>query len=172
MVNIFQKKDGFGIVEVMVAIFVITFGIVGVLALADQNIRMQRTNTNTLIASSLAQEGIEIVRNIRDKNWLLKHDWKLGLGAGTSMDIVQDGSYAIDYSGNIINVSAVSDAGANLKINNDGLYWHGVGSNSFFNRMISIVDNGENVNVTATISWNEGKGSHNYSLDTVLYNWK
>lgn len=173
MVKIYQKKQkGFSIIEVMASVFIITFGLIGVLALADQNIRNQRLSKNTFVASQLAQEGLELVRNIRDKNWLLNNDWKLGAGAGTNTDIIQDGSYAIDYSGAIVNVGSASDQGASLKIDTNGFHWHGAGAKSIFNRMIAVVDNGDSVNVNATVRWQEGKNVRNYSLDTVLYNWR
>lgn len=172
MKNYQKKQKGFSIIEVMASVFIITFGLIGVLALADQNIRNQRLSKNTLVASQLAQEGLELVRNTRDKNWLLNNDWKFGVGVGTNSDIIQDGSYAIDYSGAIVNVSNVSDQGANLKIDAGGFYWHGIGTNSIFNRMISVVDNGDSINVNATVRWQEGANMRSYSLDTVLYNWR
>ena len=54
--------------EAIVAIFVITTGIVGVLSLVTQTISSATFSKDKLIAAYLAQEGIEIVRNIRDTN--------------------------------------------------------------------------------------------------------
>src|SRR3989338_3959528 len=119
--KIIKNNSGISILEVIVAILIITIGMVGVLSLVIQNIQAQYINKNILIASGLAQEGLELVRNIRDLNWLT-------LGNAWNQSIVGDGTYAVDYRGRIsINaaVNLISDADARLYINDiNGLYTH------------------------------------------------
>jgi type II secretory pathway pseudopilin PulG len=176
--KIFNKQQyGFSIMEVTVVIFIITLGLLGVLSLAAQSIKISNTNKNELIASQLAQEGLELVRNIRDTNWLTDgNDWVLGSGAGNnSDDIIQDGTYTIDNS--IINymVDDIDDIAANLLIDVNGAYSHSMGSASPFNRLITI--NNWNtytdfIEVKCEVQWKEGGGIHNYIASTVLYNWR
>lgn len=61
---------GQGLLETIIGIGVILAGTVGSITLISQTIKFGRTTNNRVIAASLAREGIEVVRNIRDTNWL------------------------------------------------------------------------------------------------------
>lgn len=80
----FLKKNlgGFTIIEVLAAIFVLTVGMIGVLTVIQQTMAQIETLNERLIAIYFAQEGIEIVRNIRDGNWLAETTWDNNLGVG------------------------------------------------------------------------------------------
>ena len=56
--------------EMMIAAFVLTVGITGALNLIVSVMRNSMNTRNAVIASGLAQEGIELIRNIRDNNML------------------------------------------------------------------------------------------------------
>ena len=64
-----QNKNGFSIIEVIVAVGIITIGIIPIITLFNQNLESEIKNKNTLIAVYLASESIEIVRQQRDNNW-------------------------------------------------------------------------------------------------------
>jgi len=167
------NNSGVSILEVIVAILIITVGMVGVLSLVIQNIRVQYIDKNILIASSLAQEGVELIRNIRDLNWLTPGNlWNQGVvGSGA------DYTYAIDYGGRgSINlaVDAIGDAGAKLYTNSDGFYTHTSTGNTAtaFSRLITVVDNINYLDVKCTIRWSEGTQNHDYTAETYLYDWK
>ena len=139
---------GFTILEVVVALGIVTMGLLGVSSLVIQNLQVQSINKNYLVASMLAQEGLELVRNVRDKNWLTSaNDWKLGAGAGTDTDIVQsvnNNNYIIDYDAIIDgNVNDIDDNGAKLYLDGNNLYNHGVGTQTQFSRLIRVIDNTE-----------------------------
>src|SRR3989344_6798261 len=68
--SILTSARGFTLVEVIVAIFVVTVGIGGVFAFLQSTLFSGITLENQLIAPYLAQEGVEIVRNIRDTNYV------------------------------------------------------------------------------------------------------
>ena len=166
--NKFQTSNGFTLIEVTAVIFIISIGLVGVLSLVLQNIKAGYINKNTLIASQLAQEGLELVRNLRDENWLTAgSDWK--------ESIVADGTYAIDYTGRgSINdgVNSISDAAAILKINTDGFYNHSGGTAGNFSRLISVADFVDFITVSSVARWEDKGNYYNYKAETVLYNWK
>lgn len=65
-----QFKAGQTLIETVVAIFLLTTGIIGGLGLAIFAIGASDVTLNQIIATNLAREGIEVVRNIRDTNWL------------------------------------------------------------------------------------------------------
>jgi hypothetical protein len=66
--NIQTKKKGFSIGEVILASFVLTVGLISIAALAASGYRQSLASRDTIIATGLAQEGVELVRNVRDNN--------------------------------------------------------------------------------------------------------
>ncbi len=78
--NFFRKKsNGQGILEVLIAIYIATVGILSIVNLVLTNIQVEKFNHNMLIATNLAKEGIEIVRGARDTNWISGHNFDTGL---------------------------------------------------------------------------------------------
>ena len=63
-----SAKQGFSLIEVLVSLFVLSVGITAIAILMVNNIKNLQTSKNQTIASMLAQEGIELVRNYRDNN--------------------------------------------------------------------------------------------------------
>ncbi len=177
---------GFTLLEITVCIFIIVLAMLGILSLANQNIQVQMVNRNMVVASQLAQEGLEAVRNKRDVNWLEKADWEQSAtpGAGQNSDILQGTTpgngtpvnYTIDaYTGTISDVGGniASDA-AKLYLNSAGFYTHSLTATSTqFSRLI-IVGNETtaSTSVTCLVQWKKGTNTYNFSAETVLYNWK
>jgi prepilin-type N-terminal cleavage/methylation domain-containing protein len=65
-----KNEQGFTLIELMIALAVFTIGIVAALSLALANYNNSRDNLDKIVASNLAREGIELIRNVRDSNWL------------------------------------------------------------------------------------------------------
>ncbi len=66
--NTFHKTKGFSLIETIVAIVVLTLAVVGPMTLSAQSIRASRDARLELTATHLAEEGMEVVHNIRDNN--------------------------------------------------------------------------------------------------------
>jgi hypothetical protein len=135
-----------------------------------QNLQVKYINKNGIIASMLAQEGIELVRSRRDGNWEKGLDFNEG--------IINGGTYAIDAE-NIVNIGSIDDANARLKYNSGGYYchesWAAEGAcnqgNSPFFRLITVADNGVYLDVQAKVRFKKGSNSYDYVAETRLYNW-
>ena len=69
---------GFTLLEVSIATFILTIGIGGSFVLIQRVFISSADFPSKLIATYLAQEGIEIVRNIRDTNWVKGASWDEG----------------------------------------------------------------------------------------------
>lgn len=75
-----QTAAGFSLLETLVAISILVTAIVASLSLASQSISSASLSKNQIIAFNLAQEGMELVRSIRDTNSSNgTPDWLLGL---------------------------------------------------------------------------------------------
>ncbi|MCD5385330.1 prepilin-type N-terminal cleavage/methylation domain-containing protein [Candidatus Gracilibacteria bacterium] len=79
-----SNKKGFSIIEVLVGIFIFTLGMVGVYAIISSTLRINDTNQNYIIASNLAREQLELVRNIRDSNYKVLKPYNLKNPSGNS----------------------------------------------------------------------------------------
>jgi hypothetical protein len=71
-----QKKTrrAFSLGEVLVAAFVLTVGLTATTALIVSSIGNAYDNRDAVIAAELAQEGVELVRNVRDQNFAFEAD--------------------------------------------------------------------------------------------------
>ncbi len=65
-----NKQSGQTLIETMVAVFILVMGIVAALALANYSLGVTGHIRQETIALGLAREGIEVVKNMRDVNWL------------------------------------------------------------------------------------------------------
>lgn len=169
--NITMKK-GLTLLEVIIAIFLITVGVLGALALITRTISITGISSQKLIASYLAQEGIEIVRNIRDGNWLEQRTnpaipWDDGLGIG---------DWEADYITQTL--TDIYD-GDFLKIDG-GFYNYTLGTNTKFKRKITIFDktdlDGDMIidmfKVSVLVEWQEKGETHSVPAQENLYNWR
>lgn len=70
-----QSERGFTLIEMLVAITILLISITGPLVLAQQGIKSSRLAKNQMIASFLAQDAVEYIRNVRDSNNLANGFW-------------------------------------------------------------------------------------------------
>lgn len=64
-----HKLRGQGLLELIVALGVITTGVVGTVTLTTSSLASATDTANRVTATYLASEGLEIVRMVRDNNW-------------------------------------------------------------------------------------------------------
>ncbi|MDD4989765.1 MAG: type II secretion system protein [Candidatus Pacebacteria bacterium] len=158
-ISIKKSGAGFTLIEIIIAITVMTIGIVGSYAVVPAMVRNQAVNLDEFTASQLAHEAMEIVRNFRDTNWLNDLDWKAGLLACSS-------GCEIDY--NDPGFSSFQDRF--LQIDSNGLFNYGLGASSKFKRKIIIQEQGDALNVKIQVLWN-GKGSP-FEAEENFYDWR
>ena len=65
-----KKIRGFLITEVILSLFVLTIGLTTTTALISSSLNRSFDNRDTVIAVELAQEGVELVRNVRDNGFI------------------------------------------------------------------------------------------------------
>ena len=157
------NRQGFTLMEVIVALGVIIAALVGVMTLVTFSVSSIRVTKSRIIASNLAQEGLEIVRNIRDNNWL---NYKRS--AGNWRDGLAPGNYLVQFDTENLLVFSVTL----LKINSAGRYQYNSGSGTPFYRKISIehIDNNQ-IKVVSQIDWQENGKNHLVKAETRFYNW-
>jgi len=175
----YQKRNsrGLTILEVIIASSLIAVGMTAVFFATTQTIRAFALYPSELIAGYLAQEGIEIVRNIRDTNWTGTENpaplWNEGLSTGT---------YRADYNDYDLTLCSVCDSNY-LKLNpTTGFYESSIDSETpiIFVRKIEITQPSPlclvaNPNdcflVTVTVFWTEKGKTKQIIVRDTLYKW-
>jgi prepilin-type N-terminal cleavage/methylation domain-containing protein len=163
MTKMTKNKNGFTLLEVIVSMAVISVGILGALALTNYSISSAVFAKNQLISANLAQEQIEVVRNIRDSNWLGGVSWKDKIPQGTNLNV--------DY-----NSTQLSDLPDGLFF--DGLrYLHSTTPNTPFSRHLEIAykidgDGYEYIQVKSVVEWKDRGRVHKILAIDHLYDWR
>lgn len=159
--NNLKNQKGFTLAELLITIFVFTVGILGIYLVVQNSYATINYAKNRLIAIYLAQEGIEIVRNIRDTNWLEEEEsWDEGLFEGTSR-VQYDKDFLLPDGGE-----------THLRIDNNGFYTYDDGTNSEtpFRRKVDITKiDDDTILVTVEVKWSDKFSP--VILQEKLYNW-
>lgn len=168
------KNKGFSLMEVIIAVAVIITALIAAMTLISFSVSAITSSKSKITATNLAQEGLEIVRNIRDSNWVGpdykmrydggSEDWRNGLGLGDP----DPKQYLVQY-----NQPGLLDwSSTPLQIDSSGFYQYDSGTNTPFYRKIIIEYIGNNqIKVTAEITWQEKGRSQIIQVEDRLYNW-
>lgn len=163
------KGAGFTVLEVITAIFILTVGVGAALSLMNQTLATASVVKQTLIASYLTQEGIEIVRNIRDTTWLEKRN-NLSL---VWDEYLQVGDWEVDYSSQTL-TPYVGD-GRFLNIESVGFYGYGPAdpqAQTKFKRKITIEKpQADEIKVNIEVRWQERGKTHSFTALEYITNW-
>lgn len=159
-----MKNKGFTLIEVIVALGIISLVSVGVMFAISLSLSSAAKIKNDLIAANFAQEGLEIVRGIRDR------DWHLGNIFGSSL---ANGTYIVDWNSQ----SLLSFSDTFLKIDANGLYNYSSGQDTVFKRKIIIENSGQNPSTVekvakVEVSWQERSGPKTIQAELRLFNWR
>jgi len=79
--NKLVQPQGFTVVEALIAVAVTSIGLVAILGVTVYALSISRVSPDEVIAANLAQEGIEVIRNIRDTNLLQGVNFNQGISA-------------------------------------------------------------------------------------------
>jgi len=161
-----STRKGFSFVEVILSVFVLSTGLLSVMALMTTNLRHSMESRKTIIAAGLAQEGMELVVNKAEDN-IVKG------GIPTQFNSLSDnGSYCIgltasgiQYSPNCSNFSLwFRDNGQLFYTHNSG----GGGDGTLFKRRVVIQSSGAGTNKTITsfVWWHSGAAPTMATLGT------
>ncbi len=157
----FNSERGFTLVEAIVALVVLSVALIPVLQLSDSSLRAATTIRDDMIAAGLAQEGIEVVRTIRDANWFNGQAFATGLANGT---------YRVEW-----NSTSLISLGSNppLKLNN-GVYNYTTGADTQFYRTITILGvSSSELKITSQVSWTaRGNDVKTVQAEEHLFDWK
>jgi len=144
-----NNRQGFTLIEILIVIFVLGVGLIGAMSFFSINFNNQFEAKNELIAASLAQEGVDLVRNIRDYNQMNGLVWNKNLDTGTVCSEID--FYSLDSH-------ECSNAGTgNVCIDANSRYYQCAnGTVTAFKRNISITNQSDgSKKVVCAVTWND-----------------
>jgi|SRR5579872_2109672 len=173
-----QKNQlGQTLIETLVAILILVVGLISALTLAISSFQSTDLASKQVVATALARQGVEAVKNIRDSNWLngtltdcsstmssgqfCYSNW---LGSGTTA--LANGIYAVKFNGGGVDPwTLLATANYVLNYNSaNGVYdVGGAGSPSIYSRKIVITQNtaapfnaaNPEIKVVSTVWWTD-----------------
>lgn len=151
-----KKNQGFTLLETLIATAIVLVSVAAIFALGSQSFLAANQSADSFTAAFLATEGVEIVRGLRDNNWLAGSPWDQGLAVGT---------YIADYNDQAL--SPFLDIP--LRLSTSGFFQYDTGASTKFKRQIKISNKtADSLVVTVTVSWGGGQ----MQVSDQLWNWK
>jgi len=167
---------GTTMIEVIVALSVVTLGIIGALNLSLESHSTVGFSKEEIIAANLAREAIDIVRNMRDNNWLQGALWDQGfagsgveLGGVLNFDTVNN-KWELRHVADPL--GALDDETSRLYVK-DNFYTTAAGAKTHLKRVIKITDAGPGEKKLEAIVRIEFKDIiKDVVVENHLYDWR
>lgn len=154
------RQAGFTLIE-LIASLVVLIAILQTFLLISANVNSSSLLRDSLIASNLAQEGIEVVRNIRDRDSFLENPF------GESLS---NGSWRVQW-----NSTSLLLPSGNPPLKKDPgnkFFSYDSGIDTVFRRVIDISAVSPNqIRVISTVNWDVKSDTKTTSAETHLFNW-
>ena len=159
---------GFTLVETLVAVAILTIAMVGPYSAAQHSLTAAIAARDGLIGSSLAQEGVEYVRSVRDSNYFLQRPWLTGLAT------CMPGPCVVDATDNTTSSSITP-----MTLDSTGLYSQRpvtVSNHATpFTRKVSVTvvpSSPAEVLVTVTVNWSTHSTPFSVTMREHLTGWQ
>ena len=157
-------NKGFTLLEVLVAVLVLGITIAAPLTLASRSLQAAQRSKNRIVATGLAQEGVELIHAIRSSNFLSGRNWDQGLGScrspnGCYIDVGDLGVHGCSASCRVLRFDG-------------SLYQYDSGSNSIYTRKVSVSGSGDEMQITASVSWADAVSTQSVDVSEYLFDWQ
>ncbi|MBI4993884.1 hypothetical protein HZC33_02950 [Candidatus Wolfebacteria bacterium] len=156
-----MNNNGQTIVEVLIVSLIVTVSLVGGFSLFSQFYLTNQIRSEQVVATYLAAEGLELIKNKVDSN-------KLGGAAFNSGLIDCSGGCTIDYR------NSISSGSGQLYIDQSGLYSHNniSGNQTPYSRIIYIDSISGGLKAKSQVDWITRRGPFKVELDAYFYDWR
>lgn len=163
-------KKAFSIIEIIIWIFVFSLGISAIYMVISSSLDLNIYNKNQIIAWNLAREWIELVRNIRDSNYVTYHKWNQ---KSPNLDYNNPSNFFSTQSYYIIENDYSEYASFPIKVNDiTSVFWEWVSNLEWAMENYRLcLDNKKRYTYDCSTSWNTKIQFYRYvKFDEVKYN--
>ncbi len=152
------------LIESMIAISIITIGLLGIIGLLSRSMSLNRVVSDQFTANYLAMEGIEVVKNLVDANVIQSKPWNQDFTSG---------SFELDYQRHNLPLEFNQNRPI-LFDSTNGHYSYQSGSPTSFIRTINIeLIGSEEIKVNSIVNWKtRGGGRFEVNLEDHFFNWR
>lgn len=173
--NISLQKKGYSLIEVLLVTVIIMISFTALFGFSASVIKSDTESRNEVLAANLAQEGLEMVRNIRDSDMLAltdPSDWRDNLPSGSNY------MPSINSNGKVTLANA-GDASVYYDSSTGGRYYNCAASCSglktSFRRSITVTQIDANkLQITSDVKWYSATNSsleRSVSAQAILTSW-
>lgn len=169
MKNNFQKQSGFGILEALIASGIIAIFAAGIVILGNMSLRSVVINKHRLQAAYLAQEAVEIVKNIRDSNWVDGNpdtDWKDGLVNGINWKVKHD-----NLSNNWEIIGGPENFNLNLENTGDAVFTRDITISDISDLNFTPSLKEHALDLEVKVSWTDYGQKRDVTINSVVSDW-
>lgn len=172
-----MKKNGFTLVETLVAITILLLAITGAASAIQTGISSFTFSKDQIIAFYLAQEGFEQVRNIRNENSLKHQNWLTGISGNPSDPCYFGNACTVDpVNSNVATrcSSGVGNCPALRQNATTGFYgYNATWPATIFRREIVLTQiNSNEISILVTVNWSKGLASRQFRARENILNWQ
>lgn len=169
-----QGTRGFTLVEALVATSILAVAVTALLNIVAQNVFVSNYVKNKATAISLAQEGVELVRNIQDATLLTTDSPEQFIQNAFGDCTVGSGLCTIDPL--TLQISQCPEECPPLRVSSNGYfnYVSGDTSNIFdevFTRSIAVNQLLDSGSVVVRVSWQQGQTERSVEYETYIFPW-
>lgn len=183
-----MNNKGQTLLEVMLAIGIMVFGVISIISLSITSSVMARRTSKELVATQLAREGVEAVHNIRDSNWLAIDDgeavsWNTNL-YNTILPTDYTTVPVFNSTGAAGGVWSINNWAVNnptkICLNSSHIYIQRLNNNPCppgftetpYRRLLTITPITDGLNVKCKVIWNDGGKDYSKIMEENIYDWK
>ncbi len=173
-----RRQAGQVLIESIVSISLITVGLLGVLSLLSNSIAYNRGVTNKFIATYLAAEGIEVVKNIEDANF---GDRLTDNTVAWNRYLDTNGSYELQYdsvpslASGLVNIGDLTVYSSRPLLFNPstGIYSYDSGQTTGFTRTVRVSNlNFDEIQVNSIVQWTENGSAKQINVEDHFFYWR
>lgn len=165
-----KTHQAFTLLEMLFAVIIFSFALVSLISITGKGVVATITAKNQLTAQYLAEELIEVARNVRDSNYVTgTAEWNTGIVECTESELC-----GVDYS-----QKPVLKTGRETLYENNGVFGPadiiGGGGESIFSRELYFKPFGSDSNqgeLISTVRWQEKGVERKFELKTYIADWQ
>lgn len=157
-----KNNKGMGLIEIIIASSIVMASLVSIIGVYNSMVALSLRNTDTVQATLLAEEGVEIARILRDKGWA-------NIASST------EGSIYSFYWNNASSTWVSTTTIISSDFFERRVVYSPVYRNSSFDIVPTSFDPGVSVDtnskkVTVTVTWPVAQGTSSKSIEAYIFN--